>query len=79
MAYLASGHLATDLANGALPALVPYFKDRFGLSWQIVPDGMDDLFADPDPSRAQRAMQAMLGMRKLDVAALQRAADGVTV
>ena len=37
---------------------------------------MDELFADPDPERAERAMQAMLGMRKLDIAALQRAADG---
>jgi len=54
-----------------------WLKDRYGLSWQVVPSGMDELFADPDPERAQRAMQAMLGMGKLDVAALRSAADGV--
>jgi hypothetical protein len=48
-----------------------WLKDRYGLSWQVVPAGMEEVFADPDPSRAQRAMQAMLGMRKLDLAALQ--------
>ena len=54
-----------------------WLKDRYGLSWQVVPKGMGDYFAgDPDPARAQRAMQAMLGMRKLDVAALKAAADG---
>ena len=54
-----------------------WLKDRYGLSWQVVPTGMQELFADPDPERARRAMQAMLGMRKLDVAALRSAADGV--
>lgn len=54
-----------------------WLKDRFGVSWQVVPDGMDELFADPDPARAERAMRAMFEMRKLDVAALRRAADGV--
>ncbi len=55
-----------------------WLKDRYGLSWQVVPDGMAELFTDPDPERAQRAMQAMLGMSKLDIAALRRAADGVS-
>lgn len=54
-----------------------WLKDRYGLSWQVVPAAMEELFADPNPARAQRAMQAMLEMRKLDVAALRRAADGV--
>jgi predicted 3-demethylubiquinone-9 3-methyltransferase (glyoxalase superfamily) len=53
-------------------------KDRFGLSWQVVPAGMGDLFSDPDRSRAERAMKAMLAMRKLDIGALRAAADGVT-
>jgi predicted 3-demethylubiquinone-9 3-methyltransferase (glyoxalase superfamily) len=53
-----------------------WLKDKYGLSWQVVPHGMLDLFADPDPDRAQRAMQAMLGMNKLDIAAVRRAADG---
>ena len=54
-----------------------WLKDRYGFSWQVVPAGMDELFSDPDQGRAQRAMQAMLQMRKLDVEALRRAADGV--
>jgi len=54
-----------------------WLKDRYGLSWQVVPKGMDELFADSDPDRAKRAMQAMLKMKKLDVAELNRAADGV--
>ena len=52
-------------------------KDRYGLSWQVVPDGMDELFSDADQARATRAMQAMFGMRKLDIGALRAAADGV--
>ncbi len=55
-----------------------WLKGRYGLSWQVVPAGMEELFADPDPERAERAMQAMLGMRKLDIAALHSAADGAT-
>ena len=51
-------------------------KDRFGFSWQVVPRALGELLGDPDPERSQRAMQAMLGMRKLDVAALRAAADG---
>ena len=53
-----------------------WLKDRFGLSWQVVPAGMDEVFADDDPERAQRAMQAMLQMSKLDIAELKAAADG---
>jgi predicted 3-demethylubiquinone-9 3-methyltransferase (glyoxalase superfamily) len=52
-----------------------WLKDRFGLSWQVVPTGMEELFSDPDPQRAERAMKAMLGMSKIDIAALRRAAD----
>jgi predicted 3-demethylubiquinone-9 3-methyltransferase (glyoxalase superfamily) len=53
-----------------------WLKDRYGLSWQVAPTGMDELFSDPDTSRATRAMQAMLGMKKLDIAALRAAAEG---
>lgn len=52
-----------------------WVKDRYGLSWQVVPAVLGELLADPDPARAQRAMAAMLGMSKLDVAALRAAAD----
>ncbi len=51
-----------------------WLKDRFGLSWQVVPEGMNELFEDADPERKTRAMQAMLGMRKIDIAELERAA-----
>ena len=54
-----------------------WLKDRYGLSWQVVPTGMEELFADPDSERAERAMKAMLGMRRIDVEELRRAADGV--
>jgi predicted 3-demethylubiquinone-9 3-methyltransferase (glyoxalase superfamily) len=54
-----------------------WVKDKFGLSWQVVPTGMAELFADPDRSKAERAMQAMLKMGKLDIAALREAAEGV--
>lgn len=52
-----------------------WLRDRFGLSWQVVPAGMEELLADPDRGRAERAMRAMLSMRKIDVAALRDAAD----
>ena len=65
-------------ADGGQESQCGWLKDRFGLSWQVVPTGMEELFADPDPKRAERAMQAMLKMSKLDVAELRRAADGAT-
>jgi predicted 3-demethylubiquinone-9 3-methyltransferase (glyoxalase superfamily) len=52
-----------------------WLKDKFGVSWQIVPRILPDLLTDPDPARSARAMTAMLKMKKLDIAALQRAAD----
>ena len=52
-------------------------KDRYGLSWQVVPVGMIALLKDADPARGQRAMAAMMKMTKLDMAELQRAADAV--
>jgi predicted 3-demethylubiquinone-9 3-methyltransferase (glyoxalase superfamily) len=57
----------------------PVLEDRDGVSWQVVPAGMEEVLADPDPARGQRAMQAMLGMGKLELAALRAAADGVPV
>jgi len=55
-----------------------WLKDRFGLSWQVVPEGMEELFASGDEDRVDRTMKAMLQMGKLDVAELQRAAEGET-
>jgi predicted 3-demethylubiquinone-9 3-methyltransferase (glyoxalase superfamily) len=65
------------LSEGGKEGPCGWLKDKFGLSWQVVPNGMDELFADPDPERARRAMEAMLGMGKLDIAAIRSAADGV--
>ena len=65
------------LSEGGEEGPCGWLKDRYGLSWQVVPTGMEEFFSDPDPERAKRAMEAMLGMRKLDIAALRRAADGV--
>ena len=69
-------HYWERLTDGGEEGPCGWLKDRYGLSWQVVPEGMDELFADPDPQRARRAMEAMFGMRKLDVAALRAAADG---
>ena len=53
-----------------------WFKDGYGVSWQIVPDALIDYMTDSDPAKAQWTMQAMLRMKKLDSAALKRAHDG---
>ncbi len=52
-----------------------WLKDRFGVSWQVIPSELNDLLGDPDPGRAQRALQAMLGMRRIDLAEIRRAAE----
>jgi predicted 3-demethylubiquinone-9 3-methyltransferase (glyoxalase superfamily) len=64
------------LSEGGKEGQCGWLTDRFGLSWQVVPTGMEELFADPDPERAQRAMQAMLEMGKIDIASLREAAAG---
>lgn len=63
------------LSDGGAEGPCGWLKDRYGVSWQIVPTVLDDLVRDPDTEKAQRAMKAMLGMKKLDIAELQRAAD----
>jgi len=65
------------LTDGGGEIACGWLKDRFGLRWQVVPSELPTLLGDPDPQRAQRAMQAMLTMRKLDIAAIKQAADGV--
>ena len=56
-----------------------WVKDRFGLSWQIVPTRLKELLADPDRGKAKRAMDAMMEMKRIDIAALERAAEGEPV
>jgi predicted 3-demethylubiquinone-9 3-methyltransferase (glyoxalase superfamily) len=53
-----------------------WLKDKFGLSWQLVPRRLTELFADPDKGRARRAFEAMMTMKRIDIAAIERAADG---
>ena len=65
------------LGEGGSEGPCGWLKDRYGLSWQVVPEGLDELFSDSDQSRAARAMEAMFAMTKLDIAALRSAADGV--
>jgi predicted 3-demethylubiquinone-9 3-methyltransferase (glyoxalase superfamily) len=63
-------------ADGGEESQCGWLKDKFGLSWQIIPKALIKLLNDPDPERANRAMQAMLGMKKIVVADLEKAAEG---
>ena len=63
-------------ADGGEEGPCGWCKDKYGVSWQVIPPGMDVIFANPDPNAAKRAMQAMFGMKKLDLAALNAAAAG---
>ena len=63
-------------ADGGEPGPCGWIRDRFGLSWQIVPSELNRLVQDPDPERARRAMEAMLRMGKIELDELRRAADG---
>jgi len=62
-------------ADGGEPGPCGWLKDKYGLSWQIVPTALSELLSDPDPGRSGRAMQAMLTMQKIEVQALRDAAD----
>jgi predicted 3-demethylubiquinone-9 3-methyltransferase (glyoxalase superfamily) len=68
-------HYWARLLEGGREDRCGWLTDKFGLSWQIIPDALGKFLSDPDPARANRAMQAMLGMRKIDVAELERAAS----
>ena len=65
-------------ADGGEPGPCGWLKDRYGLSWQIVPEELNALVSDPDPERARRAMEAMLQMGKIEIEALRLAADGTS-
>ena len=64
------------LTAGGAESQCGWLKDKFGVSWQVVPSVLSQLLGGPDQEGAQRAMQAMLGMRKLEIAELQAAYDG---
>jgi predicted 3-demethylubiquinone-9 3-methyltransferase (glyoxalase superfamily) len=63
-------------ADGGAESMCGWLKDKYGLSWQIIPTALGRLLGDRDRAKAGRAMQAMLQMRKIDIAKLQRAFDG---
>src|SRR5262245_14329420 len=63
-------------ADGGAPSRCGWVKDKFGLSWQIVPNSLGRMLSTPDPERSSRVRNAMLKMDKLDVAQLQQAHDG---
>lgn len=68
--------LWNKLTEGGEASQCGWLKDKFGLSWQIVPTALGELMGDPDPVKSQRVMQAMLKMKKIDVAELKRAHAG---
>ena len=71
-------HYWGTLSAGGVPQAQQcgWLKDKFGLSWQIVPIALMDMIKDPDTAKSQRAMEAMMQMKKLDIAELQRAFNG---
>jgi predicted 3-demethylubiquinone-9 3-methyltransferase (glyoxalase superfamily) len=70
-------HFWDRLTDGGEESQCGWLKDRFGVSWQVVPTRLLELQTDPDPDRRQRAIQAMFQMRKIVIADLERAADTV--
>ena len=65
--------LWAKLSAGGRESQCGWLKDKFGLSWQIIPNALPEMLADKDPAKAHRVMQAMLKMSKIDIAALERA------
>ena len=64
----------SKLAEGGEEGPCGWLKDRFGVSWQIIPTALPRLLGDPDRAKSQRVMEAMLGMRKIEIDELERAA-----
>jgi predicted 3-demethylubiquinone-9 3-methyltransferase (glyoxalase superfamily) len=63
-------------ANGGQESQCGWLKDKFGVSWQIVPPVLGEMLQDKDPQKSKRVMQAMLQMKKIDIPTLKRAYDG---
>ena len=63
-------------ADGGTAQPCGWIRDKFGLSWQVIPAALGRLLGDPDPAKSQRVMQAMLQMQKIDIAGLERAYHG---
>jgi predicted 3-demethylubiquinone-9 3-methyltransferase (glyoxalase superfamily) len=69
-------HYWNALTDGGAESQCGWLKDRYGVSWQIVPRALGTMMTDPDPKKRERVMGAVMSMQKLDLAALQRAYDG---
>jgi predicted 3-demethylubiquinone-9 3-methyltransferase (glyoxalase superfamily) len=69
-------YLWNKLTDGGEPGQCGWLKDKFGLSWQIVPSALGELMSGPDPAKSKRVVEAMLKMRKLDISELKRAYEG---
>jgi predicted 3-demethylubiquinone-9 3-methyltransferase (glyoxalase superfamily) len=67
-----------SLVDGGEESMCGWLRDRFGLSWQIVPTRLYELVSDPDPTRARAATEAMFGMRKIVIADMEAAADAAS-
>lgn len=68
-------HYWDALVDGGEPSMCGWLKDRFGISWQVVPEGLGELLGDPDPTRAAAAHAAMMTMSRLDLPAMRAAVD----
>ncbi len=66
-------HLWDRLTEGGEAGQCSWLKDRYGVSWQIIPPALGQLLSDPDPVKSQRVMQAMLPMQKIDIETLRQA------
>lgn len=67
-------HYWDELGKDGVPNQCGWLDDKFGITWQVVPEGLNELLTDADPEKARRAWQAMMQMKKIDIAELQRAA-----
>jgi predicted 3-demethylubiquinone-9 3-methyltransferase (glyoxalase superfamily) len=69
-------HYWDKLTDGGEEGPCGWLKDKYGLSWQVIPNGLPEMLADPDPEKAKRTAEAMFTMKKLDIAALEEAHAG---
>jgi predicted 3-demethylubiquinone-9 3-methyltransferase (glyoxalase superfamily) len=69
-------HFWYKLSEGGAESMCGWLKDKYGLWWQVIPTALGELMSSPDAARAQRVMEAMLKMRKIDIAVLQQAYNG---
>jgi predicted 3-demethylubiquinone-9 3-methyltransferase (glyoxalase superfamily) len=71
-------HFWSKLSEGGAEGPCGWLKDKFGLSWQIVPSALSEMICDPDTEKSQRVTRALLQMKKLDIATLERAHEGTS-